>query len=513
MLRIVLLTLSVGVSAASGAAACVPGRFTGEAQVAGQPAFPVVVTIVCTEGAVAGEVESRFGVNPITGGQSGEAAFALLVDQDGLTITLAVERAGDAWRGTFSAGPRTGALTLVPDHSTTYAELVADPPERTDLDTGAWAEDLGFIEGEVALRHANAFHSLKQDAWYDATDSLRQRLASLSDTEVPVALRQLVARIGDGHTALQLPAAVGRLPVGLFRFDDGLRIVRAAAGYETLLGARLRTIGGISIAEAEGRIGTLVPPENRWAVLAAVPYFMVRQDVLDYFNLIPPEGEALLGVEMPDGTLREVAVPFGPRPDFADWRFVAGEPPLWQQEPDQALFWRSLDDGTLYVNFRRYDGLGARIAALMAEIDRLTPQRVALDMRDNGGGDFKLFRRLVLPELTARDWLNRGDRLFVLIGREMFSAAMTNAADLRLQTNATLVGEPIGERPNSYQELQRLILPNSHLKLGVSTAYYEALPGEGDPDAIHPDLACPPSWAAYSQGRDDALDCARGHLP
>ena len=94
------------------------------------------------------------------------------------------------------------------------------------------------------------------------------------------------------------------------------------------------------------------------------------------------------------------------------------------------------------------------LPALFAEIDRLQPPRVVLDMRDNGGGDFTVFRESVLAAIRERPRLNRPDRLYVIIGREMFSAAMSNAADLRLQTNATLVGEPIGERPNSYQEVR-----------------------------------------------------------
>ncbi|MCY1127690.1 hypothetical protein OU426_12570 [Frigidibacter sp. RF13] len=291
----------------------------------------------------------------------------------------------------------------VSDQTTSYADLIAEPPARTDLDPQAWSEDLGFIEGEIPLHHADAFHSLPEDEWYEATHRLRRRLPALSDADVPVALRQLLALVGDGHTSLQLPADVDRLPIGLFRFEDGLRIIRTTAGQEDLLGARILAIGRVAADEAERRVDALVPPENRWAPLVATPHFIVRRDVLDYFDLIEPEGEALLDLELPDGTLRSVSVAFGPRPQTGAWRHAGGAPPLWQQAPDESLFWRPLDDGTLYVNFRGYDGLGKKIVELMAEIDRAQPVRVVFDMRDNGGGDFKLFRRIVLPEITGRD--------------------------------------------------------------------------------------------------------------
>jgi hypothetical protein len=132
-------------------------------------------------------------------------------------------------------------------------------------------------------------------------------------------------------------------------------------------------------------------------------------------------------------------------------------------------------------------------------------------MRDNGGGDFTVFRESVLAAIRERPWLNQHDKLYVLVGREMFSAAMTNAADLHLQTNATLVGEPIGERPNSYQEVRFFPLPNSRLRVGVSTEYYEALPGAGDPEAVAPDVSAPPTWRRFSRGQDDALEWIGHH--
>jgi hypothetical protein len=50
---------------------------------------------------------------------------------------------------------------------------------------------------------------------------------------------------------------------------------------------------------------------------------------------------------------------------------------------------------------------------------------------------------------------------------------MVNAIDFRNNTNAILVGEPIGERPNSYSENDEMTLPNSRLVVSYSTRYYK----------------------------------------
>ena len=91
-----------------------------------------------------------------------------------------------------------------------------------------------------------------------------------------------------------------------------------------------------------------------------------------------------------------------------------------------------------------------------------------------------------------------------LVGRQTFSAAMVNAIDFRQDTNAILVGEPIGERPNSYSENDEITLPRSRLVVSYSTRYYQFL--DQDVPAVEPDQRVDPSWEAYKAGRDPVMD-------
>jgi len=61
----------------------------------------------------------------------------------------------------------------------------------------------------------------------------------------------------------------------------------------------------------------------------------------------------------------------------------------------------------------------------------IKPQRLVIDMRENGGGDFTLVREHLLPGLKQRSAINRTGHLFVVIGRDTFSAAMSNATDFK----------------------------------------------------------------------------------
>jgi hypothetical protein len=100
--------------------------------------------------------------------------------------------------------------------------------------------------------------------------------------------------------------------------------------------------------------------------------------------------------------------------------------------------------------------------------------------------------------------MNQKGHLFVLIGPATFSAAMANAAHFRARTAAMLVGQPIGEKPNSYQEPRQVTLPNSRLTLRYSTRYYRFV-DQGE-NLIRPDQEIIPSWTDYQAGRDPVLE-------
>ena len=114
--------------------------------------------------------------------------------------------------------------------------------------------------------------------------------------------------------------------------------------------------------------------------------------------------------------------------------------PVSRQRPGES-FWFTLlpDSQTVYVNFRGYRQLGEHAERLMAFLATSGATRLIVDLRQNGGGDFVEGRRHVVEPLRRDTTFNRKGRLYVLVGRRTFSAAMVNAIDFRKRTNAILV--------------------------------------------------------------------------
>ena len=131
-------------------------------------------------------------------------------------------------------------------------------------------------------------------------------------------------------------------------------------------------------------------------------------------------------------------------------------------------------------------------------------EKLAIDLRQNPGGDyFEGLHHLIEP-IAKSSSLNRKGHLFVLIGPLTGSAAMVNAVQFHTQTNAILVGEPIGAKPTSHAERRQMELPNSHLVVSYSVNHYEF--AYNSENVVRPDQEVKTTWPVYKAGRDAALD-------
>lgn len=197
------------------------------------------------------------------------------------------------------------------------------------------------------------------------------------------------------------------------------------------------------------------------------------------------------------------SIPYNAEPAYID---AAARLPLYRRNTDAVWFAYMPDANVTYLAFNHYppvDELKRIAAELFQTLDAHPGGALVIDFRNNGGGDYIEFDRVLLGGLKTRDWLFKRGRLFGLIGRKTFSAAMMNALQLRQQMNSILVGEPTGARPNSYSEAAQFRLPNSKFAVQYSRLYYHLVPG--NPSGVIPDKLIPPTWDDYKNGKDSAL--------
>lgn len=382
----------------------------------------------------------------------------------------------------------------------------AHQPPLPTLTTTQWQADVETFLRQLPKKHANAFHHLSRADYEAAAAALRARVASSNADEILVGMLQITARIGDGHTYVHMPGGTHRLPVELLPFGADLRVVRATEEARPLLGGRLVKIDDLPLAQVVERVHTIVSQDESDAFVRGVaPSWMRVTEVLHGLGIVADPLHVRLTVVDDTGTERTVAVTALAAPPKSAWLEAAGAQPLYAEHPKEQLWFTWIEPAkTVYVGFRGYDDLRQHSQQLWSFVDAHPTNKIVFDLRDNGGGDYTKGRKYLVEPLRSRPRL----RAYALVGNGTFSAAMNNAIDLR-NAHATLVGETIGERPNSYQENDELTLPNSRVVVSYSTRFYEFLP-KGSPPTVVPDQTVEPSWDDYRAGRDPVLEWVLG---
>jgi hypothetical protein len=399
-------------------------------------------------------------------------------------------------RGQESSAPQKPKVKLATNSAT---------PKLSSLSASDWRDDLRYFAGEIPKRHKNAFHHVTRSEFDRDVKALDAAIPALHPDAIVVGLAKLTAKIGDGHTSVHFPAEFVRYPIQLYWFGEELRVIATTAEHRQALGARLVNIGSAGIREVEQRVRTIISQdENEWWIRSVGPHLLVYPAILHGLGLTQDESSAPYTFEDGQGKRFQLEFETLAQDTRTNWLLPSTENPLYRQKPEESFWFTYLPDSkTVYVNFRSYESLGRHVRELFEFIDRHTPKRLVIDLRQNGGGDYTEGRFHFLRRLKAHPVFSKPGNVYVLIGRRTFSAAMVNAIDFQ-KAKAILVGEPIGEKPNSYQEGRTMTLPHSGLKVNYSVRYYKFL--DKDQEAVFPDKTIETRWADYQAGRDPVLE-------
>ena len=379
------------------------------------------------------------------------------------------------------------------------------PPKLSGLGPTDWQGDLHYFATEIAKRHKNAFHHVTKDEFDRDVSALSAAIPSLHADAIVVGLLKLTAKIGDGHTFIRLPAEYARYPLQFYWFGDDLRVIATTADYQRALGTRVVTVGSSSVRNTLERVRSIISQdENEWLIRRVAPHLLVYPAVLHGLGLTEESPTAPYTFQNDAGETFQLELKTVGQDAKVGWLPAAKKTPLYREKPDETFWFTHLADSkAVYVNFRTYDSLARHVKELFEFIDRHTPKRLVIDLRQNGGGDYTAGRYYFLRKLKAHPVFSKPGNVYVLAGRATFSAAMVNAIDFQ-KANAILVGEPIGEKPNSYQEGRNMTLPHSSLKVNYSVRYYKFL--DKDQPAVFPDKTIEAGWPDYLAGRDPVLE-------
>ena len=404
-----------------------------------------------------------------------------------------------------------------------------------------WRADVLQMATALKEIHFKPFHNVTEAEFDARIAALLGSLGEKSDRETLVAMAEIVAKLGDGHTRVHLPrlypefaleAELGhggtpppkinslkfaQLPVRFELFDDGLFVVAARPEHAGLIGNRVTRFGDNAVEAAIAAVRAVSFTENDSRAKLMAPDRLALPDVLAYLDIVRSVDSIFLTTVTPSGAeatteLHPVTAP--------GLEFLSGLPdllPSWQKHRDKYR-WYELrpHDDVIYVQVNQFEESPARpygefVAETLRAAREAGVSRYIIDLRHNSGG----IGAWVTPFVTGigRSEFNEYGRLFVLIGRTTFSAAQHFLHKFEELSYAAFVGEPSGARPSHYGDGRRVVLENSGVTLRVSTIYWHSWLANDFRDAINPHLPVSYDAADYFNGTDPVLRAAIEYEP
>jgi hypothetical protein len=409
----------------------------------------------------------------------------------------------------MTVSKRTGLILSLLIATTCCTLDCGDKPERLDLSAEQWREDLKYLARTLPARHANVYHFTPKERFHAAVADLDGQIEHLNSDAVWTGIGKIVALVGDAHTYLQAPRDSASFPIGFAKFGNTHRVVSASQELSRLLGARVVKVGDTPVEHvSELLFQMLAQDENPPLAEAFIEDGLTTGAKLHGLGIIPDRNRTQYTLVADDGkefTVQVHAQPTG-QPDSALIQ-ASKEQPLSRQRRGES-FWCTylMNSKTVYCNVRLIRGLKNPGRQMLELIEQSKPEKLVIDLRQNPGGDYHEGLKYLVHPVREIPSINTKGHLFVLVGANTFSAAMSNATHFRYQTEAILVGGTIGEKPNSYQESNSFTLPNSHLTVHYSSEFYKFV--ETDENVVKPDKEIEITWEDYLAGRDPALEWA-----
>lgn len=148
--------------------------------------------------------------------------------------------------------------------------------------------------------------------------------------------------------------------------------------------------------------------------------------------------------------------------------------------------------------------LDSFIRNVRTKLSTLSINKLIIDLRANRGGNQWLLWPLI--DLVKEPVYNQKGKLFIITSRTSYSAAVITTVRILHQTNAILVGEPMGQGYNFYANHNRYPLPHSKMKFNAPPVHMMTSL-EGDTvNTIYPDLPVDHVSKDYFEGKDPDIE-------
>ncbi|MCJ7591793.1 MAG: hypothetical protein MUO51_10640 [Woeseiaceae bacterium] len=388
-------------------------------------------------------------------------------------------------------------------------------PKDLTRDEG-WRYDLHYLASEIKRLHVHPYHATSAAAFEQKVNDINRRIPELSDKQVVFAFMQLLGTLGNGHNFI-IPAfgekgSFNQLPMQFYWFSDGLFVVNASEPYRQWIGHKVEKIGDMPTLKALELIKTINPRDNEMQQRWLAPYYLGLPSVLEGLGIVDKADAVSLTLRDSGGARHLVSPEIKPM-SFVGFPKLPGlstaNSPRYLRNTNDNYWFEKLPKQLLYVQFN--DVVNKESQSLKQFSEQIQQQIIngevtdmVLDLRHNSGGDGSINAPMVATTVLFKALRPKG-KLFVLIGRNTFSAAHNLVLSITRLTDAILVGEPSGSRPNALSEAGWFNLPYSKQTGLISSQFHQYGGPEDDRIWIAPHVPVSLSAEQYFKGEDPVM--------
>jgi len=386
-----------------------------------------------------------------------------------------------------------------------------------------WIDDLEYLASVLKDMHAD-FELYADTAHFSNQVNKTRDLflnESTSDIEKKVSFLKLVALLNDPHTRINNLSETfpNIFPYYILWFDDGPYLVLTTSEYKLFLGSKIIAFDNTKIEEVFGKLKMVVPHSNETGYKSDLAPYLRYSKLLHTLGISQNDSSVTLHLEKANGETDSLTLDAVNRNEWIETDDVISlrsnwdesSYPLFQQNREKNYWLTHLkNQNNLYVKYNlavddnEINGQDFWDYVLQFA-DSVRVNKLILDARGNGGGD-NFFHLPLVEGIIERPWLNHPEKLFTIFDRNTFSAAITFVAHMEKKTNTTLVGEYVGDRPNTTGDVRYFTLPHSGMQVGIATIRWENTHAYDNRKSIEPDLYIGKYFRDYSTGRNTVID-------
>lgn len=384
--------------------------------------------------------------------------------------------------------------------------------------------DLWLLDREMRRIHFNPyrfFTAAELDAY---VKDVHHRIPQMTDAQVSAAFTRYAVMLGDGHTSVRPPSdspIAHTVPIQLFWYEEGIFVTAAKPDHAELLGAQVLKVDGHPVESLVSTFEKYIWRDNPQGVRASFPQRLTMPAFGHAVGSFKAADQVTYTIRDANGETRDVTLKPNAAPANTQWLVARKDSknpePLYLKNRSKTYYFEPLPElKAVYFQYNAVrsdpdEPLGAFCRRMFQYIDENDVERLIIDVRWNGGGN-SFLNRNIHNEIYARTKINRRGSLFLITGRNTFSAAQNFTTDLVRNANPILVGEPTGSSPNFVGETIILNLPYSKMRCSISDLYWQRSWPMDHRVWLAPEIPAPPVFALYKDNRDPAMEAIAAYL-